>query len=69
MLLGLGAVGSGVLYWVDRRWGMRWRTEPKGGHETAEAVNKVDEEAKGHGTAKSTDGGVENAVTEGETKV
>lgn len=22
--------GSGVLYWVDRRWGMEWRTEDCG---------------------------------------
>lgn len=26
VLLGIGVLGSGVLYWVDRRGGMKWRT-------------------------------------------
>ena len=44
-LLGLGTFGSGFLYWVDRRWGMRWWTESMEGHETTE----------GHGTTEATD--------------
>lgn len=61
MLLGFGAMGSGVLYWVDRQWGMKWRTKPEEGLETA-ATDRANEEGIRRETAKRKDGSDDNVV-------
>ncbi|KAL8808903.1 MAG: hypothetical protein Q9200_003907 [Gallowayella weberi] len=65
-LLGFGALGSGMLYWVDRRWGMRWRTEPGVAQETADGTIRADEGEKGGEMAKGKDGCEESVVNDGE---
>lgn len=67
-LLGFGALGSGVLYWVDRRTGMRWRTASHKGHETAEVMDTADEEEKARGTEEQEGGDVNGSMNEGELK-
>ncbi|KAL8807730.1 MAG: hypothetical protein Q9182_000541 [Xanthomendoza sp. 2 TL-2023] len=67
-LLGFGAMGSGMLYWVDRRWGMGWRTEMEVAPETADATDRVDGEEKRREMAKRKDGGAESGVKNDEMK-
>ena len=63
-LLGAGVVGSGVLYWVERQWGMGWRTVVKGsvrGHELTKSIVKAED----GGVVERKGGDVEGIVKEG----
>ncbi|KAL8643679.1 MAG: hypothetical protein Q9226_008192 [Calogaya cf. arnoldii] len=67
-LLGFGALGSGVLYWMDRRWGIGWRTASHEGHETEEVMDIADEEEKSRRTAEQEGCDVNGSMNAGAMK-
>ncbi|KAL8922889.1 MAG: hypothetical protein Q9172_003363 [Xanthocarpia lactea] len=67
-LLGFGTLGSGLLYWVDRGWGMRWRTESHEGHDATVVMDRADEEGKECEMLKQEDRVVDGRGNEGEKK-
>ena len=68
-LLGFGVLGSAALYWVERQWGMEWRTAEKDAarnHETVEKVVKVEEHKENNsGVVEPKEAGLEGIAEEG----
>ncbi|KAL9633774.1 MAG: hypothetical protein Q9204_003257 [Flavoplaca sp. TL-2023a] len=67
-LLGFGVLGSGLLYWVDRQWGMKWRTDSGEDNETTEAMDGVDEQEKAYEMVKRENGCAGGAANNGERR-
>lgn len=66
-MLGFGVVGSGILYWVERQWGMGWRTGKKGSvrdHERVEETVKAEDDGKCCGVVEPKGGDAEGIVEE-----
>lgn len=72
-LLGFGVLLSGILYWVDRRWGMKWRTKSQKSVGAAATSGATEVEVEGQegvrrkGEGKKVEGSEINARMESES--